>query len=154
MDKEFRVLPSNGNCQENSCQHDRAVVKILFKSMMCLNERVEMCYSRNDQYSQAHEGTRRDTRGLQELLDMMHKQTQSSEILSKRKLRYSVHHFCFCCMLKWKLQRCCTFRSPRFWKRQVSSVVPAKAEFCYLRFKQRRKSFTSLQGYRAAFLIP
>lgn len=32
---------------------------------------------------------------MQELLDMMHKQTQGSEIRSKRKLRYSVHHFFF-----------------------------------------------------------
>lgn len=31
IDKEFRVLPSNGNCWEGSFQHDRAVVKILFK---------------------------------------------------------------------------------------------------------------------------
>lgn len=31
IDKEFRVLPSNGgHCWENSFQHDRAVVKTLF----------------------------------------------------------------------------------------------------------------------------
>ena len=91
MDKELRVLPGTGHCWENSFQHDRALVKILFKSMTCLNERVEMCYSCNDQW--AHDGTGRDTRGMQELLDVMHKQTQSSELLSKRKLRHSVHHF-------------------------------------------------------------
>lgn len=30
IDKEFRVLPSNGHRWENSFQHDRAVVKTLF----------------------------------------------------------------------------------------------------------------------------
>lgn len=48
MGKECRVLPSNAHCWENSFQHDRAVVKILFKSMMFLGERVETCYLCND----------------------------------------------------------------------------------------------------------
>lgn len=91
FDKEFRVLPRVTHCWWNSLQHDRAVVKILFKSVVCPNDHVGMCSSCNNQYSRAHDGTGRDTRGTQELLDAMHKQNQSSEILSKRKIKYSMH---------------------------------------------------------------
>lgn len=108
MDKEFQVLPSNGLCWGNSLHCDRAVGKILFKSMMCLNKCEEMCYLCNDQYSRARDGTGRDTRSMQELYAQTHPELRNpfkeeTEIQCAPLL---------CCMLKWKLQRCYTFRSP------------------------------------------
>lgn len=55
-----------------------------------------MCYSCNDHFSWAHNGTVRDTRGVQELLDGMYKQTQNSEMPSELTPRYSVCHFLLC----------------------------------------------------------
>lgn len=62
-----------------------------YLSLWCVPMTMWECAPRATTDTHGHTG--RDTRGMQELLDVMHKQIQSSEILSKREIKYSVHHF-------------------------------------------------------------
>lgn len=64
IDKELRVLPSNGHCWENSFQCGSAVVRILFKSVLCLNDWWEIRSSHNNQYTLTLDGTGKYTRGM------------------------------------------------------------------------------------------
>lgn len=142
--KEFRVLPSNGHRWENSSQ----VTGLLWISDLNLwHVSVSMweCVIRTTTNTHGHNDI-----DMQELSDVMHKQPHSSETLSKRKMRYSGHQLFVVC---WNGScRGATVSSPHSFgqSRSIQWLLPKQSSyenFCYLRFKQSRKSFPSLQGF-------